>query len=81
MKRGVVVWVGSDMKDAAKGQKYNLHDNLRFGDWRKLDDDSIEKIIHWLWKGQTTSGAQQLIKYVQNAKKRLKELTTDSPES
>ena len=71
MKRGVVVQVGSDIKDAEKGQKYNLPDELHFGDWRKLDDAKIEKIINWLWKGQTTSHAQQLIKYVQNAKEQL----------
>ncbi|HIJ54040.1 MAG TPA: hypothetical protein HPP66_12950 [Planctomycetes bacterium] len=35
-----------------KAKEYNLPDNLRFGDWRKLDDDGIEKIINWLWKDQ-----------------------------
>ena len=59
-----------------KAQEYNLPTNLRFSDWRKLDRDRIEKIINWLWKGRTTSRAQQLIKYVQNARKLLKELTT-----
>ena len=75
-----------------KAEENNLPINLCFGDWRKLDGDRIEKIINWLWKGQTTpvrnstngqhpakakisngasSHAQQLIKYVQNAKKRL----------
>ncbi|MHC4653725.1 MAG: mannitol dehydrogenase family protein [Planctomycetota bacterium] len=57
-----------------KAKEYNLPINLCFGDWRKLDDDSIEKIIHWLWKDQTTSCAQQLIKYVQNAKEHFKKL-------
>jgi hypothetical protein len=57
-----------------KAKEYNLPINLCFGDWRKLDGDSIEKIIHWLWKGQTTSYSQQLIEYVQNSQKRLKKL-------
>ena len=57
-----------------KAKEYNLPINLCFGDWRKLDDDSIEKIINWLWKGQTSTRAQQLIKYVQNAKELFKKL-------
>jgi hypothetical protein len=56
-------------------KKYNLPDDLCFGDWRTLDEDSIEKIINWLWKGQNTKHAQQLIEYVQNAHTYLKKLT------
>ncbi len=55
----------------------NLPGDLRFGDWRKLNDYKIEKIINWLWTGQTGKYAPQLIKYVQNAKERLNKLTTD----
>jgi len=55
----------------------NLPGDLRFGDWRKLDDAKIERIISWLWTGQSCSYAQQLIKYVQNAQEHLKELTTN----
>ena len=40
-------------------------------DWRKLNDSKIEKIINWLWTGQTSKYTDQLIKYVQNARKRL----------
>ena len=49
----------------------NLPGDLRFGDWRKLNDSKIEKIINWLWTGRTSKYADQLIKYVQNARKRL----------
>jgi len=49
----------------------NLPGDLRFGDWRKLDDSKIEKIINWLWTGQTSKYADQLIKYVQNARSSL----------
>ncbi len=54
-----------------KAEENNLPADLRFGDWRKLDDAKIEKIINWLWKGQSCHYAEQIIKYVQNAKKRL----------
>ncbi len=59
-----------------KAEENNLPGDLRFGDWRKLDDVKIEKIIRWLWAGQTSKYTDQLIKYVQNARKLLKELTT-----
>jgi mannitol-1-phosphate 5-dehydrogenase len=49
----------------------NLPIALRFGDWRKLDDVKIEKIIRWLWAGQTSKYADQLVKYVQNARRPL----------
>ncbi|MBA7606528.1 Mannitol-1-phosphate 5-dehydrogenase [subsurface metagenome] len=55
----------------------SLPGDLRFGDWRKLDDAGIERIINWLWTGQSCNYAQQLIKYVQNAKKHLETLVPD----
>ena len=60
-----------------KAEENNLPGELRFGDWRKLNDSKIEKIINWLWTGQTSKYAEQLIKYVQNARGRLRQLTTD----
>lgn len=57
-----------------KANEYDLPVNLCFGDWRKLDNAGIEKIIKWLWKGQTTTHSPRLIQYVKNAKKRLKKL-------
>jgi len=54
-----------------RADENNLPGDLRFGDWRKLNDSKIEKIINWLWTGQTSKYAGQLIKYVQNARKRL----------
>jgi len=60
-----------------KAEENNLPNELRFGDWRKLDDARIKRIIRWLWTGQTSRYAQQLIEHVQNARKDLKELTRD----
>ena len=54
-----------------KADENNLPGDLRFGDWRKLNDYKIEKIINWLWTGQTSKYTDQLIKYVQNARKPL----------
>ncbi len=60
-----------------RAPEYNLPKDLHFGDWRRLDDAKIEKIINWLWTGQTCKYAEKLIRYVQNAQKHLKELTTN----
>ena len=54
-----------------KADENNLPGDLRFGDWHKLNDSKIEKIINWLWAGQTSKYADQLIKYVQNARRPL----------
>jgi mannitol-1-phosphate/altronate dehydrogenase len=67
-----------------KAQEYNLPGNLRFGDWRRLDDLKIERILDWLWKGQTYTVARPswlclhglearatLIRYVQSAQEHL----------
>jgi mannitol-1-phosphate/altronate dehydrogenase len=61
-----------------KADESNLPVDLRFGDWRKLDDAGIEKIINWLWNYQSCSYAGQIIRYVQKAKKRLEILIADS---
>ena len=57
-----------------KAEEYNLPTDLRFADWRKLDDSKIENILNWLWKGQTSTHMEQLIKYVQNAREHLETL-------
>jgi mannitol-1-phosphate 5-dehydrogenase len=41
-----------------KAQEYNLPVDLRLGDWRKLNSSNIEKILNWLWKGQTYTVAR-----------------------
>jgi len=52
-------------------EENDLPNNLRFGDWRELNNAEIEKIIRWIWNDETGKYAEQLIKYVQNAQKRL----------
>ena len=58
-------------------EQNNLPGDLHFGDWHRLDDAKIEKIIIWLWAGQTCKYTPQIIKYVQNAQEHLKELTKE----
>ena len=60
-----------------KADEYDLPDDSHFYNWRKLDEAKIEKIINWLWTGQTCKCAAALIKYVQNAQEHLKQLATD----
>ncbi|MGB2865208.1 MAG: hypothetical protein WBC05_17900 [Sedimentisphaerales bacterium] len=54
-----------------KAEKYNLPDDLRFADWRKLDEVRIESILNWLWNGKSCRQIDQIIKSLKNAKKHL----------
>ncbi|MHC4105608.1 MAG: mannitol dehydrogenase family protein, partial [Planctomycetota bacterium] len=57
-----------------KADEYNLPSDLYVGQWHNLDNDKIEKIINWLWSGQTNNYTDEIIKYVQNSLKSLTEL-------
>ncbi|MCK4293853.1 MAG: hypothetical protein KAY65_11700 [Planctomycetes bacterium] len=57
-----------------KAEEYNLPDDLRLDDWRKLDVPEIERILNWLWNGQTCRYTAKLIKYVLDAREHLKAL-------
>ena len=59
-----------------KANEYNLPDDLCFGDWRKLDEVRIERILNWLWTGKSCRQIDQIITSLKNAKKHLEELTT-----
>ena len=57
-----------------KAEQNNLPQDLRCADWRKLGDSKIEEILKWLWKGQESRYSEQLIQYVQNARRDLMSL-------
>ncbi len=38
----------------------NLPEDLRFGDWRKLDEDKMERLLRWLWNDRQ---ADALLRY------------------
>ena len=57
-----------------KADEYNLSSDLHVEQWQNLDDDKIERIINWLWSGQTNKHTPQIIKYTQNALKPLTKL-------
>jgi len=61
----------------AEAGENNLPGDLRFGNWRKLDDAKIEKIINWLWNSQTGRYANKVVKHIQDARKRLEILTKE----
>ena len=54
-----------------KAEEFNLPDDLRFTNWRKLDISGIEKILNWLWKGQTCNYVRSIVQCTQNAKEWL----------
>ena len=59
-----------------KAEEYNLPDDLSCGDWCKLDEVQIQRILNWLWNGRSCRQIDQIIKSLKNAKKHLEELAT-----
>ena len=47
--------------------------DLRFDNWRAIDDTGIEKVIRWVWGNEYGSYHQEIIYAVQKAKKALVE--------
>ena len=60
-----------------KAEEYNLPENLRIADWRKLDEIQIERIFKWLWTGKSCRQINQIIKYLKNSINNLQELTVN----
>ncbi|MHC4206802.1 MAG: mannitol dehydrogenase family protein, partial [Planctomycetota bacterium] len=59
-----------------KADEYKLPNDLRLSDWRELDREKIEKILKWLWNKKRCVYANKIVKYFEQAKKHLEELTT-----
>jgi len=57
-----------------KAQEYNLPDDLRFSDWRTLDENRIERILKWLWAGKSCRQTERIIKALKSSIKQLEEL-------
>jgi len=57
-----------------KAQEYNLPEDLRFADWRRLDGAQIERILNWVWMAQTSKYSNQLIACVCKAQRPLQAL-------
>ena len=55
----------------ARADENKLPAELRFGDWRKLSGEQIEKLIRWIWKDSAGKHAAEIIRYVQEAQPRL----------
>lgn len=57
-----------------KADENNLPQDLRFGDWRKLDEGKTEEIINWLWSDQEIGHGPQIVRCVQGARGALESL-------
>lgn len=55
----------------SQAEKNDVPNDLCFGDWRKLKNTDMEKLIRWVWHDETGVHSEQLIRYVQDAQKRL----------
>jgi mannitol-1-phosphate 5-dehydrogenase len=54
-----------------KAQEYNLSEDLRFGDWRQLNEAQIKRILNWVWRGETSEYRDELIEYLRQAQRPL----------
>jgi len=71
MALGAMAGVGVLLKNAVEN---DLPVDFRISDWRRLDDDTIERILGWLWAGQRCKSRAELILNVRYARKRLENL-------
>ena len=60
-----------------KAEEYRLPKDLHFNDWRELNQVQIEKILKWLWCGETCKYTPQIAKSLIKAKIQLKELVSN----
>jgi len=71
MALGAMAGVGVLLQQA---QEYNLPEDLRFGDWCRLDGTQIERILNWIWRAQASKYSNQLIACVCKAQRPLQAL-------
>ena len=71
MALGAMAGVGVLLQQA---QEYNLPEDLRFGDWCRLDGTQIERILNWIWRAQASKYSNQLIACVYKAQRPLQAL-------
>jgi len=60
----------------SKADEYELPSELCLRHWRELGGEQIEKILKWLWSGKSCRRTNQIMKYLERAKKHLEELIT-----
>ncbi len=71
MAIGALAGIAVLMKDA---KEYGLPSDLHCDDWRRLNAAQTERILRWIWSGQTCRRADTLVKYVLNARQPLRML-------
>ena len=71
MALGAMAGIAVLLKNAVEN---DLPIDLRISDWRRLDNDTIEKILFWLWEGQVCKSKAKLINHVQSAREQLEML-------
>ena len=72
MALGALAGIAELLKNA---ESNNLPEELRFGDWRKLDEEKIKRILRWLWNDHSCSLTTKLATHIMGARERLEILT------
>ncbi len=60
-----------------QAEQYGLPEDVRFGDWRRLDAAQLGRLLKWLWKGQTCKYVPQFTDCIRKAVGRLDALVAE----
>lgn len=57
-----------------EAEQHGLPEDLRVGDWRRLDAAQLRGLLNWLWKGRTCKYVPHFARYIKDAAGRLEAL-------
>jgi len=60
-----------------QAEQYGLPEDMRFGDWRRLDAAQLGRFLKWLWKDQTCKYVPQFTDCIRKAVGRLDALVAE----
>jgi len=57
-----------------KSPDYKVPEQLRFDDWRRLEEKQVRQLLSWVWAAQECADANRLIRYTYQAMEHLSSL-------
>jgi len=54
-----------------KSHEYKVPQQLRFDNWRRLEEKQIRQVLNWVWAGQEGADTDRLIRYTHQAMEHL----------
>lgn len=57
-----------------KSHEYKVPQQLRFDNWRRLEEKQVRQLLNWVWVGQEGADTDRLIRYTHQAMEHLSNL-------